>query len=746
MIVSNAGPGTARNVTLSDPLPAGELLAWQTATAGCTIAGAGAAQALSCAVPGLDAGASFEATVSAVTGVGKCPAMNNTATATGSNAAAASDTGSITCRTPPILIKSSDPATIGVGGTATVTYALTNVAGNLAETLSFTDLLSGVLRVAASANVGGTCPGAAAATTAKPGGTTITVKNLEVPPGPSSCTVTVVVTSAPGQTGTCPATGPSGIISSSNILVDAAADACITVKTYASEVSITTLATLPLGDGTGGIATDPVQRRAYISNSTPPSVSVIDLDSLVVVATIALPGQPESLLSDAVNQRLYIVSDTAPGAVIVVDATTNAVVATIAVGNHPQGIAADFQRGEVYVSNRGGDSLSVIDVATNAVVATIPAIGTQPGEPGVDANLGKIFVSSAIDGTVTIIDRATRAVRKVVSVGRNPGNASVSEAARKVYVNNIDDRTVSVIDAVTEAVVATVAPVGAGSTFATISDVYRRAYLPNATDGTLSIIDTDADAVVKTLVVGASPQQAAVDPDKGDVYVVNRQSNTVSVIDASAMEVVATFGVGTSPWRIAVAPDRVLVLNENGAAVDTLTVAFDGGTQFETAVATEFRNSAIDHYDHTPNPLEVRLVEDGIAGTAWTPTGAFFRVWTAPGASRTAMCAFSTANFGDLNSSYYTPYTQECSDLQNSAAWYYEGTAYYVGTPDAGGACPVSTAELYLLYNNLQGGAPNFRYTGSRAVRDLMLAKGWTARGTGDQRVFACTPPLRGNP
>ena len=744
--VTNAGPGTARNVTVSDPLPAGELLAWQTSTSGCAITGSGAAQALSCTITSLAANASFAATVSAVTGVGTCPALNNTATAKGSNTAAASDAGSITCRTPPILSKSSDPATIGVGGTTTLTYTLTNVAGNPAEKVSFTDLLRSTLRVAAAANVGGTCPGAAAATTATPGGTTVTVTDLQVPPGPSSCTVTVVVTSAPGQTGTCPATGPSGIVSSSNILVDEAADACITVKTFASQLSITTLATLPLGDGTGGIATDPLQRRAYVTNATPPSVSVIDLDSLAVIATIPVPGHPENLVSNAANQRLYVVSDAAPGAVIVVDTMTNAVAATIAVGNHPQGIAADFQRGEVYVSNRGGNSLSVIDVATNAVVATIPAIGTQPGEPGVDANLGKIFVASAIDGTVTIIDRNTRAVRKVVSVGRNPGNASVSEAARKVYVNNVDDRTVSVIDSTTDAVVTTIAPIGAGSTFATISGVYRRAYLPNATDGTLSIIDIDADAVVKTLAVGASPQQAAVDPDKGDVYVVNRQSNTVSVIDAATMEVGATFGVGTDPWRVAVAPDRLLVLNENGAAADTLTIAFDGGTQIDTAIATEFYSSAIDHYDHTANSLEVRLVEDGIAGSAWMPTGEYFRVWTAPGVSRAAMCAFSTANFGDKNSSYFTPYAQECGELQNSAAWYYEGTAYYVAVPDAGGACPASTAELYLLYNNQQGGAPNFRYTGSRAVRDMMLVKGWTARGSGDQRVFACTPPLRGNP
>ena len=373
------------------------------------------------------------------------------------------------------------------------------------------------------------------------------------------------------------------------------------------------------------------------------------------------------------------------------------------------------------------------------------AIGTDPGDPGLDTRLGKIFIASANDGTVTVIDTRARAVRKVLAVGTNPGSAVVSNATHKVYVNNVDDRTVSVIDASLEAVITTIAPIGAGSTFITISDVYRRGYLPNAGDGTLSIIDIDSDTLVKTLTVGISPQQAAVDAERGDVYVVNQGSNTVSVIDALTYQVVATFGVDADPWSVAVAPDRLLVLNENAEAPDTLTIAFDGGTQLDNAIATEFYSSAIDHYDHTANSLEVRLLNDGIAGDAYAQTGAYFRVWTAPAAGRVPMCAFSTAGYGAKDSSYYTPYSQECADLQRSGEWYYEGTGYYVAIPDAAGQCPDSTSELYLLYNNQQGGAPNFRYTGSRVTRDAMLAQGWAARGSGEQRVFACTPPLQGS-
>ena len=99
IVVTNIGPGTATNVTLSDALPAGGGVTWTT-TAPCTVSGQAGLQVLHCPVGSLNQGSGFTAAVSAVTSAGKCTSMPNTASATASNAAGVQDTGSITCRSP----------------------------------------------------------------------------------------------------------------------------------------------------------------------------------------------------------------------------------------------------------------------------------------------------------------------------------------------------------------------------------------------------------------------------------------------------------------------------------------------------------------------------------------------------------------------------------------------------------------------------------------------------------------------
>lgn len=97
------------------------------------------------------------------------------------------------------LQKGFIPTTIAPGASSQLTFAVTNLAASPAQLVTFVDTLPSGLRVAAAANKGGTCANAAAATTATSGGTSVTVVNLQVPAGPSSCSVTVMISNAPDQ-------------------------------------------------------------------------------------------------------------------------------------------------------------------------------------------------------------------------------------------------------------------------------------------------------------------------------------------------------------------------------------------------------------------------------------------------------------------------------------------------------------------------------------------------------------------
>src|SRR6185369_12413799 len=69
----------------------------------------------------------------------------------------------------------------------------------------------------------------------------------------------------------------------------------------------------------------------------------------------------------------------------------------------------------------------------------------------------------------------------------------------------------------------------------------------------------------------------------------------------------------------------------------------------------------------------------------------------------------------------------------------------YLQPADASGTSPVDTNPLYRLYNNGMGGAPNHRYTSSRATVDAMHARGWTSEGNGPDITFACLPVTAGS-
>jgi len=512
----------------------------------------------------------------------------------------------------------------------------------------------------------------------------------------------------------------------------------------AGSAAPTTLATLTLGTNTAGMGVDPAVGKVYVSNYDSGTLSIINIDPPAIAATFQIGQNPRRLISNAATSRVYVVNDTTPGQLTVFNGKDFGIVSTIPVGDRPRTLAADFLNNEIYVSNSASNTISVVDTRSNTVVATA-RVGAGPSGPSVNHKLGKIYVASATDNTVSVVDQRTRVV-KTIPVGRTPASTYVSERTGLVYVNNVADKTVSVIDSATDVVVKTL-PVGAGneSNFITGSGVFRRAYVPNALDNTLTIIDGDAVAVVKTVPVGARPIHAVADGDGGDVYVVNQGDNTVTVINGQTETVTGTFLVGGGPWRATVALGRLFVLNQNGNAADSMTVASTQNTLAGSAVATEFYHAGFDHYFHSASDIETRLLQDGLFGNAWNYTYVFWRVWTADGPDRLPVCRLFSAKFAPKSSHFFTPYAEECAKLQAGTDWQYEGTVYAMALPDATGRCAVGTVPLYRLYNDGMGEAPNHRYTPDRTIRGDMVTARWIAEGSGTDIVFACTPTLKGN-
>jgi len=143
------------------------------------------------------------------------------------------------------VTKSFSPTAINVGGVTTLTFTVTNPAGNPAmSNVGFVDTLPSGLIVATPNGVGGTCANAAAATTATAGGTSISVTALQVGAGPTSCTVTVNITNAPGQVNPSCANNPVGFTNTAaNVtvtnVVNGIQPSCVVVNTFSFTITKT---------------------------------------------------------------------------------------------------------------------------------------------------------------------------------------------------------------------------------------------------------------------------------------------------------------------------------------------------------------------------------------------------------------------------------------------------------------------------------------------------------------------------
>ncbi len=225
---NTAGPVSRAGISFSDALPAGLEVA--NPPAATTSAG--------CVAPTLTGTANTSTTIGASSvGVNVGQACVITFTVRGTtlgaktnNAASMTVAGATNSVTPQLvtveqasLDKAFNPVSIAVGGTSTLTFTLSNAAGNPPQAgIAFTDNLPGNVRVAAAPNVLTNCPsgGAFAApgftVTAAAGSALATVSAASIGNGVASCDVRVDVTSAIGGVYTNDAASISGTANVTN--------------------------------------------------------------------------------------------------------------------------------------------------------------------------------------------------------------------------------------------------------------------------------------------------------------------------------------------------------------------------------------------------------------------------------------------------------------------------------------------------------------------------------------------------
>jgi uncharacterized repeat protein (TIGR01451 family) len=164
IVVTDTGPVTALAVAVDDPLPTTGGLTWMVSSVSQGMCSINASQVLHCDLGDIGAGGSATIVVTSTANVTapQCTTLNNTATASSTNAASVSDPGSQTCIPPGSFTLTKNPknATYNIGDNISFSMVVTSTGPGTANNVVLNDplpTLGNLNHWTISINPGGVC-------------------------------------------------------------------------------------------------------------------------------------------------------------------------------------------------------------------------------------------------------------------------------------------------------------------------------------------------------------------------------------------------------------------------------------------------------------------------------------------------------------------------------------------------------------------------------------------------------------
>ena len=181
---------------------------------------------------------------------------------------------------------------------------------------------------------------------------------------------------------------------------------------------------------------EPRQNHVITANGESANLSVLDAATLQIVATVALPGPPEFMATDAAG-TVYVNIETDPGKLVVVDGKSLAVKATWPLPgcSNPTGLALDTVHHRLF-SVCENQVMAVTDSVSGKQVARV-VIGSGPDAAAFDSQLGLVFSSNGMDGTLTVIHEESADEYRVLATVTTQVSArtmALDPATHRIYL------------------------------------------------------------------------------------------------------------------------------------------------------------------------------------------------------------------------------------------------------------------------------------------------------------------------
>ncbi|MGH2356777.1 MAG: hypothetical protein ACRDGJ_02045 [Candidatus Limnocylindria bacterium] len=263
-----------------------------------------------------------------------------------------------------------------------------------------------------------------------------------------------------------------------------------------------------------GIAIDPQGGRAYVTDSRENTLSVFDLTSGDVLAYIPTGRQPNHVV--LFGGRAFV-SNFTDASITVIDTSANRAVKTLSVGG--LGLAINPETKRLYAA--GGSRVSVLDAVTGALVADL---GAPPGANvwgvAVDPATNRIYATDIANARLLVYDGATNALVGEVEIDAPARFGIAVGPSGRVSVASYTDRNaqLSVIDGLAAKVVARV-PAGPFTT-SLVANPAGLVYASSSADRTITAVDPFVRASLSKVSLPQTPGGLAIHPSTGELLVV----------------------------------------------------------------------------------------------------------------------------------------------------------------------------------------------------------------------------------
>ena len=246
------------------------------------------------------------------------------------------------------------------------------------------------------------------------------------------------------------------------------------------------------------------------------------------------------LLVPATHGATLAVANKAEATVSLIDLDSGAVVATLPTGDGPHEIGMSADGRFALVTNygtreQGGNSLTLIDIPAGSVVKTID-LGDYRRPHGVEwLDDESVVVTVEANNALIVVDVARDKVTQSIGTDQEVSHMVALDPDRgRAYTANIGSGSVSVLDLGKGALETNVAT-GDGAEGIAVSASGEHIWVTNRAADTITILDADSLAPAGEIASEGFPIRATATP-KGQVLVTRARAGDLAIYDAETFE------------------------------------------------------------------------------------------------------------------------------------------------------------------------------------------------------------------